>query len=87
MPAVIYIPMKIMQDEVSGAEEPRIPERIRNPSIKVIIGIWRWIVGNHRRTFVIVIVVNNLRVRIRRVTICRWYRLFVRRLRRVCCPH
>jgi hypothetical protein len=64
-----YMPMKIMQDKEPGKKEPRTPERIRNPSIQVIIRLGRRVVGNHRRAIIIIIVVNNLRGRRRRVII------------------
>jgi hypothetical protein len=69
--------MKIMQDEKPAEKEPRIPERIRNPTIQIIVGQRRRIVGDYRRTIIIVIVVDNLRARIRDVIICLRFRIFI----------
>jgi hypothetical protein len=72
-----YMPMKIMQDKEPGKKEPRTPERIRNPRIQVIIRLGRRVIGNYRRTLIIIIVVNNLRGRSRRVIICLLSGLFL----------
>lgn len=69
--------MKIMEDEKPAEKEPRIPERIRNPTIQIIVGQRRRIIGDYRRTIIIVIVVDNLRVRIRDVIICFRLRIFI----------
>jgi hypothetical protein len=72
MPVEKYMSMKIMEDKKSGEKEPRTPERIRNPSIQVIIRLGRRVVCNHRRGIIIIIVVDNLRGRICGVII-RWH--------------
>jgi hypothetical protein len=77
MPVEKSMSMKIMQDEKPGEKEPRIPERIGNPSIQIIIRIWRCIVGDYRRTIIRVIVVDNLRARIGDVIICLCFRIFI----------
>jgi hypothetical protein len=56
--------VKIVQDEESREEEPGTPERIRNPAIQVVIIPGRRIVGDNRRPFVIVIVVDFLRLNV-----------------------
>jgi hypothetical protein len=50
--------IKIVQDEEAGQEATGPPEGIRDPSVQVVIIPRRRIVGDHRRPFVIVIVVN-----------------------------
>ena len=49
--------IEIGQDEESGEEEPGEPERIRNPAVQVVIIPGRRIVGDHRWTLFIVIIV------------------------------
>ncbi len=77
MPMEKYLPMKIMQDEKPAKKEPRIPERIRNPTVQIIVGHGRRIVGNYRRAIIIVIIVDNLRARIRDVIIYLRFHIFV----------
>jgi hypothetical protein len=50
-------PVEVVQDEEPRKEEPRVPERIRNPCVKVIVIPWRRIVCDDRWTFLIVIIV------------------------------
>jgi hypothetical protein len=69
--------MKIMQDEKPAEKEPRIPERIGNPTIQIIVGQRGRIVGDYRRTIIIVIVVDNLGVRIRDVILYLRFRIFI----------
>jgi hypothetical protein len=69
VPTEKYTPMKIMQDEKPAKEEPRVPERVWNPSIQVIIRIRRRIVGNYGRAFIVIVIVDNLRAWIRGVII------------------
>ena len=57
-------PVEVVQDEEAGEEESRMPERIRNPCVKVIIIPWRRIVCDNRRTFIIVIIVYYRRIRL-----------------------
>ncbi len=54
--------VKIVQDEKTREPEPGIPEWARDPRIKVEIIPRRRIVSHDRRTFVVVIVINNLRI-------------------------
>jgi hypothetical protein len=61
MPGEKYTPMKIMQDEIPAKEGSRIPERVWNPTIQIIIRIWGRIVSNYGRAFAIIIIVDNLR--------------------------
>ncbi len=74
MPVEKYMPMKIVEDEISGEEEPRVPEWVWNPSVQVIIRIWRRIVGNYRRAFTIIIIVDYVWAWICGVTtyLCIW---------------
>jgi hypothetical protein len=89
-PIDIYLPVEIMQDEKAAEIKPRIPKRIRNPTIQIIIRQGRRIVGNCRRAIIVVIVVDNLGVRIREVIICLRLHIFVgrplRRRRLDCFP-
>jgi hypothetical protein len=57
-------PVEVVQDEEPAEEESRIPERIRNPRVKVTIVRRRRIVCDHRRAFLIVVVVYYRRVRL-----------------------
>ena len=50
--------IEIGQDEESREEEPCAPERVRNPVIQVVIVLRRRIIGDNRRTFIIVIRVD-----------------------------
>ncbi len=54
------MPVEIMEDEEAGKVETRTPERIRNPSVQVIIRSRRRIIGNHRRPRINIIVVDHL---------------------------
>jgi hypothetical protein len=65
------MPVEIAQNEESGEEEPGTPERVRNPGVQVIVRGGRRVVGNYRRAIIIVIVVDDLRGRIRGVIIYR----------------
>ena len=67
MPAEKYTAMKIMQDEIPAKETPRVPERVWNPTIQIIIRIWGRIVGNYRRAFTIIIIVDNFSIWVRGV--------------------
>ncbi len=51
-------PVKIMQDEESREKKPGTPEGIRNPNIHIIIRTGRRVIGNHRRSVIIVIIVD-----------------------------
>ena len=76
-----YMPMKVVEDEVSGEEDPRTPpERIRNPGIQVIIGRWRRIVSYHRGAVVVIVIVDHLGPRTRDRTFDRRFPLPARRL-------
>jgi len=50
-------PVEVVQDEEPAEEESRIPERIRNPAVKVTIVRRRRIVRDYRGAFFIVVVV------------------------------
>jgi hypothetical protein len=67
------MPVEIAQDEESGEEEPGTPERIRNPGVQGIVSRGRRVVGNDRRAIIIVIVVDDLRGRIRGVIVYRCF--------------
>ncbi len=54
--------MKIVQDVKAREEETRTPEWIRHPAIQVVVIPRRRIVSDNRRAFLIVIVVNFLRL-------------------------
>ena len=56
--------VKVVQDEESREKEPGTPERIRNPAIEVVIIPGRKIAGDNRGPFVIVIVVDFLRLNV-----------------------
>jgi hypothetical protein len=57
-------PVEVVEDEEPAEEESRMPERIRNPAVKVTIVRRRRIVGDHWRAFLIVVVVYYRRVRL-----------------------
>ena len=73
MPVENDMPVEIAQDEESGEEEPGTPERIRNPGVQGIVSRGRRVVGNDRRAIIIVIVVDDLRGRIRGVIVYRCF--------------
>jgi hypothetical protein len=50
--------MKIVQDEKAWKKETRTPEWIRHPSIQVVIIPRRRIVGDYRRTLLVIIIFN-----------------------------
>jgi hypothetical protein len=54
--------MEIVEDEESRKPETGTPERIRNPSVKVIEIRRRIVVCDHRRTLIRVITVYILRI-------------------------
>jgi hypothetical protein len=64
-----YCPMKVMEDEESIEKNPGTPEGIRNPDVHVIIRPGRLVISDHRRSVVIVIIVDDLRIGVRRVII------------------
>jgi hypothetical protein len=76
-----HMTMKIMEDEEPGKEKPGTPEAIRNPDIKVTIRRGRGVVGNHRRAIIIIIIIDNLRARIRGAVISLGWGNFVCRPR------
>ena len=53
--------MKIVQDKEAREEETRTPDWVGDPSVQVVIIPGRWIVGDYRRTFSVVILVNDRR--------------------------
>jgi hypothetical protein len=75
----IMMVMKIVQDKKAREEETRTPEWVGNPSVKVVIIPGRWIISNHRRTFIVVVFVNYRRRY--KFTACRRrsFRILVRR--------
>ena len=54
--------VKIVQDEKTREPEPGIPEWAWDPCIKVVIIPGRGIVRHDRGTFVVVIVIDDLRI-------------------------
>ncbi len=62
----MYAAMEVMEDEKSPEIKARAPERIRHPGIKVIISLRRRVIGNDRRTLIIIVIVNHSGVRIGR---------------------
>jgi hypothetical protein len=91
VPVERYMPMEIMQDKKSGKKGPETPEWIRNPGIQVVIRLGGRIIGNHRRSIIIVVVVDNLWSRTHGVIICWDFSLFPGwahgRLRLTHCPN
>jgi len=57
-------PVEVIQDEKPREEKPGVPERVGNPSIEVIVIPGGWVVGDHRWTFFIVIVVYYRGIRL-----------------------
>jgi hypothetical protein len=66
-------PVEIMETEEPREPKPTKPERIRNPSIEVVIIPGRWIVSDNGRALIVVIVVNR-----------RWFVILGIVLRRCC---
>ena len=58
-------PMEVVQTEEAGEEKSPPPEWERNPSIEVIIVPGRRVIGDYRRTFIIIVVVYYRRIRLR----------------------
>jgi hypothetical protein len=56
--------IKVVQYEKPGEEEPRAPEWVGNPCIEVRVVRRRWVVSDYRWPFLIIIVVDDRRVRI-----------------------
>ena len=50
-------PMEVIQTEEAREEKSTPPEWVWNPSIKIIVIPRRGIVGDYRRTFVIIVIV------------------------------
>jgi hypothetical protein len=71
-----YMAVEIMEDEEAGKVEPRTPERIRNPGIQVIIRLRRFVIGNHRRARIIIIIVDHFGARIGNGNIFRGLAIF-----------
>jgi hypothetical protein len=69
VPVEKYAPMKIIQDEKPAKVEPRAPERVWDPGIQIVIRIRRRVVGNYGGAFTVIVIVDNLRARIRGVVI------------------
>jgi hypothetical protein len=65
-----YDRLKVIQHEEPGEEESRTPEGRRNPGVQVIIIRRRRIVSDHRWTFIIVVVVDHVRIGV--ITIILW---------------
>ena len=63
LPTVMYHDnsVEVVQNEKSRKVEPCTPERGRNPRIKIKVSWGRRIVGDHRRTIIVIIVVDNCR--------------------------
>lgn len=55
-------PMEVMQAEETREEESTPPERVWDPSVKIIVIPGRGIVSDYRRTFIIVVAVYFGRV-------------------------
>jgi hypothetical protein len=70
MRVVMMMYMEIIQNEKAREEESRTPEWVGNPSVQVVVIPRRWIISDHRRTFVIVVLVNGLRFNV--FTARRW---------------
>jgi hypothetical protein len=74
MTVVMMVDMEIVQNKKAREEEARTPEWERNPSIQVAVVPGRWVISNHRRTFIIVVLINDLRGNVftarRRLTFC-----------------
>jgi hypothetical protein len=61
MMVMTMMDVKIVQNKKAGEEETRTPEWIGHPPVQVVVIPGRWIISNHRRAFIIVIVVNYRR--------------------------
>jgi hypothetical protein len=58
---VMMMDMKIVQNKKAREEETGTPEWVGNPSVQIVVIPGWWIISHHRRTFVIVILVNYFR--------------------------
>jgi hypothetical protein len=57
--------VEVVQNEEPMEVEPEPPEWIGDPGVQVIIIPRRRVVGDNRRTFLIIIVIYNLRANLR----------------------
>ena len=51
--------MEVIEDKVSREVEPGVPEWARDPAIHVIIVPWRRIIGDNRRSFGIIVIIDH----------------------------
>jgi len=58
--------VKIQQDEEPREPEIPPPKWIRNPAVQVCVIRWRSIIGDRRRSLIVVVVVYGCRIRILR---------------------
>jgi hypothetical protein len=69
-----YRKIKIVQDEEAGKVKTGKPKRVRDPGIQVVIIRRRYIIGNHRRAFLGVVVIDYRRFNVFaacwRLTLC-----------------
>src|SRR6185369_17029798 len=54
----MHHPMKIVQNEKSRKPDTDPPERIRNPRVQVIVAGRRCVIGNYRRSFACIIILD-----------------------------
>ena len=73
-------PVEIVEDKKSRKQEAVPVERIGHPGIQVIVIRWGWIIGYNGRAHIVIVIVDDRRVGIRRVTLGRLF-LLVTRLR------
>jgi hypothetical protein len=52
-------PVKVIENEESGEEEPAAPERGRNPCVQVVIIPRRRVVSDDRWALIVIIIVDN----------------------------
>lgn len=51
--------MKVVENKVSREVEPGVPEWTGDPAIHIIIIPWRRIIGDNRRAFGIIVIVDH----------------------------
>ena len=56
--------IKVVENVVTGEEEPGPIEWVRNPAVEVGIIPWRRIIGDHRRAFLIIVIINYRRLNV-----------------------
>ncbi len=51
--------VEVVEDKISWEVETGVPEWTRDPAIHIIIVPWRWIIGDNRRAFGIIVIIDR----------------------------